>query len=176
MKKKVLAILFVFCVLFSVVSLIYNKIAKDELTFEEQVLELMNYDELSGAQNVDNVVFITEVDGGYFCVGTASKEDTVHFVFIKEENGELEFGGKSFSSLSMITNNENPTAFGRTSILNSGEKDYYYGCYQHKDDSLITVNGTDAEIHNFSLKYSGKNYSMDFWLVCSEKEPIVFEK
>lgn len=173
MKKKALIFIFVFCVLFSVGSIIYKKIVGNELTFEEKVLEIMNYDEFSSTQNVDNIVLITEVDGGYFCVGTASVEETAHFVFIKEENGKLEFGGKSFSSLPMIVNNEDPTIFLRTSILNFSEKDYYYGCYQHKDDVHLTIDGADVEIHNFNLNCNDKDYNMDFWLVCSENEPVV---
>ncbi|MBO5396181.1 MAG: hypothetical protein J6A97_04795 [Clostridia bacterium] len=173
MKKKVLIFIFIFCVIFSVGSIIYDKIADNELTFEEKVLEIMNYDEFSGTQNVDDIVLITEVDGGYFCVGTASVEETAHFVFVKEENGKLEFGGKSFSSLPMIVNNEDPTSFLRTSILNFSEKDYYYGCYQHKHDVHLIINGADAKIQSFNLRYNNKDYTMDFWLVCSENEPIV---
>ena len=173
MEKKALIFIFIFCVLFSVGSIIYDKIADNELTFEEKVIEIMNYDEFSGTQNVDNIVLITEVDGGYFCVGTASAEETVHFVFVKQENGKLEFGGKSFSSLPMIVNNEDPTSFLRTNILNFSSKDCYYSCYQHKDDIQLTVNGADVETHSFNLTYNNKVYTMDFWLVCSENEPIV---
>ena len=34
-------------------------------------------------------------------------------------------------------------------------------------------NGADAETYSFNLTYNNKVYIMDFWLVCSEKEPIV---
>lgn len=173
MKKKALIFIFIFCVIFSIGSIIYDKIADNELTFEQKVLEIMNYDELSGTKNVDNIIFLTEVDGGYFCVGTASSDETIHFGYIREENEKLEFAGKSFSSLSMIVNNEDPTIFLRTSILNFSEKDYYYGCYQHKDDVHLTIDGADVEIHNFNLNCNDKDYNMDFWLVCSENEPIV---
>ena len=47
MNKKVLVIIFAFCVMFSVGSTIYDKIADDELTFEEKVSEAMNDDEMS---------------------------------------------------------------------------------------------------------------------------------
>ncbi|MBQ8783743.1 MAG: hypothetical protein IJZ57_08235 [Clostridia bacterium] len=173
MKKKALIIIFIFCVLFSVGSIINDKIADNELTFEQKVLDIMNYDELTGNKNVDTITFLTEVDGGYFCVGTASSDETIHFGYIREENGKLEFGGKSFSSLPMIVNNEDPKIFLRTSILNFSKKDYYYGCYQHKNDIQLTVNGSDVETHSFNLTYNNKVYTMDFWLVCSENEPIV---
>ena len=106
MKKKVLGFIFIFCVLFSVGSIIYDKIADKELTFEQKVLDIMNYDELTGTKNVDTIIFLTEVDGGYFCVGTASSDETIHFEYIREENGKLEFGGKSFSNLAKIISNE----------------------------------------------------------------------
>lgn len=173
MKKKLLIIIFVFCVVFSVGSTIYDKIADNELTFEEKALELMNDDEMSGTKHVDNIVYLTEVDDGYFCIGTASSDKTVHFGYLRQENEKLELAGKSYSSLSMIVNNDDPTIFLRTSILNFSKKDYYYGCYQHKDDVHLTIDTVDVEIHNFNLKYNGKDYNMDFWLVCSENEPIV---
>ena len=173
MKKKVLVIIFVFCVVFSVGSTIYEKIANNELTFEEKVLEVMNDDEMAGTKYVDNIIYLTEVDGGYFCIGTASSDETIHFGYLRQENEKLEFAGKSFSRLSMIVNNEDPTIFLRTSILNFSEKDYYYGCYQHKEDINLTVDGVDLEIHNFELNYNGKEYNMDFWLICSESEPLI---
>ena len=117
MKKKVLVIIFVFLVVFSVGSTIYDKIADNELTFEEKVLEIMNDAEISGTKYVDNIVYLTEVDDGYFCVGTASSDETVHFGYIRQDNEKLELAGKSFSSLAMIVNNEDPTIFLRTSIL-----------------------------------------------------------
>ena len=66
MKKKVLIIIFVLCVIFSVGSAVYDKIADTELTFEEKVLEVMNDDEMSGTEYVDNIIYLTEVEGGYF--------------------------------------------------------------------------------------------------------------
>ena len=173
MKKKVLVIIFVFLVVFSVGSTIYDKIADNELTFEEKVLETMNDAEISGTKYVDNIVYLTEVDDGYFCVGTASSDETVHFGYIRQDNEKLELAGKSSSSLAMIVNNEDPTIFLRTSILNFSTKDYYYGCYQHKDDVHLTVDGVNIEIHNFNLNYNGKEYNMDFWLVCSKGEPLI---
>lgn len=173
MKKKVLGFIFIFCVLFSVGSIIYDKIADKELTFEQKVLDIMNYDELTGTKNVDTIIFLTEVDGGYFCVGTASSDETIHFEYIREENGKLEFGGKSFSNLAKIISNEDPTTFGRTSVLNFNKKDYYYGCFQHKDDLHLAIDGVEVEIYNFNLNYNDKDYRMDFWLICSENEPIV---
>lgn len=176
MKKKILAAIFIICVLFFVGSTIYEKVAYSKLSFDEKILEIMNFDEISGTKNVDNIVSLIEVDGGYFCIGTASVEETVHFGFIKEENNKLEFGGKSFSSIPVIVYNDDPTSFLRTSILNFSEKDFYYGCYQHKDDLNVLVNDNQVEIHNFSLNYQGKEFDMDFWLVCSENEPTVTVK
>ena len=173
MKKKVLVIIFVFLVVFSVGSTIYDKIADNELTFEEKVLETMNDAEISGTKYVDNIVYLTEVDDGYFCVGTASSDETVHFGYLRQDNEKIELAGKSFSSLAMIVNNEDPTIFLRTSILNFSAKDYYYGCYQHKDDVHLTVDGVNIEIQNFNLNYNGKEYNMDFWLVCSKGEPLI---
>lgn len=173
MKKKVLAVILAVCIICLVGSTIYEKVSYSNLSFEEKILEIMNCDEMSGTKYVDSVVLLTEVDGGYFCVATASSDETVHFGYIREENGELEFAGKSFSSLSLIVNNEDPIEFLRTSILNFSEKDYYYSCYQHKDDIKIMVNDTEAEIHNFTLSYLGEEYNMDLWFVCSENEPIV---
>ena len=173
MKKKVLIIIFVLCVIFSVGSAVYDKIADTELTFEEKVLEVMNDDEMSGTEYVDNIIYLTEVEGGYFCVATASSDETVHFGYLRQENEKLELAGKSFSSVAMIVNNDDPTIFLRTSILNFSEKDYYYGCYQHKEDINLTVDGVNLEIHNFELNYNGKEYNMDFWFVCSEDEPLI---
>ncbi len=176
MKRKVLSAILVICVVYLVGSTIYERATYSEPSFDEKVLEVMNYDETAGTKNVDNIVFITEVDGGYFCVATASAEETVHFGYIREENGKLEFAGKSFSSLPLIIYNEDPTAFLRTSILNYSEKDYYYGCFRHKDDLQIIVNDSEAEIHNFILNYQGETFNMDFWLVRSESEPTVIVK
>ena len=173
MKKKLLVIILVFCFVFSVGSTIYDKIADGELTFEEKVLQVMNDDEMSGTKYVDNIIYLTEVDDGYFCVATASSDETVHFGYLRQENEELELAGKSSSSVAMIVANDDPTIFLRTSILNFSEKDYYYGCYQHKEDINLTVDGVNLEIHNFELNYNGKEYNMDFWFVCSEDEPLI---
>ena len=133
----------------------------------------MNFDEMSGTKYVDGIAFITEVEDGYFCVGTASSDETVHFGYIKEKNGKSEFAGKSFSSLPVIVYNQNPSEFLRTNILNFSEKDFYYGCYQHNENVEIMINGSKAEIYNFTLNYNEEKYNMDFWLVCSEKKPTV---
>lgn len=73
----------------------------------------------------------------------------------------------------LIVHNEDPVSFLRTSILNFSEKDYYYGCYQHNDNLKVMVNDDEAKIYNFTLNYAGNNYDMDFWLVCSDKDPVV---
>lgn len=173
MKKKILLVIFLICSVYFVFSIIHDKVSYSELSFEEKILEIMNFDEISGTKNVDNIVLLTEVDGGYFCVATASGDETVHFGYIIEENGKLEFAGKSFSSLPMIVFNQNPAEFLRTSILNFSKNDFYYGCYQHKDGVNLVINNSEAVIYNFTLNYSGKDYNMDFWLVCSENEPDI---
>ena len=118
LKKKCWLSFLFFCVVFLVGSTIYDKIADNVLTFEEKILEVMNDDEMSGTKHVDNIVYLTEVDGGYFCIGTTSSDETVHFGYLRQENEKLELAGKSFSSLSMLVNNDDPTNFLRTSILN----------------------------------------------------------
>ncbi|MGN0486490.1 MAG: hypothetical protein ACI4GB_04585 [Acutalibacteraceae bacterium] len=173
MKKKILLVFFLICVLFVAFSTIHEKITYSQLSFDEKVLEIMNYDNIFNEKSVDKIVFIKEVEGGYFCVATSSEENLVNFGYIREEKGKLEFAGKSFSSLPLVIYNEDPTAFLRTSILNFSEKDYYYGCYQHKDDLRIMVNDSEVEIDNFTLNYGGNDFNMDFWLVCSDVEPTV---
>lgn len=173
MKKKIVFALLLVCLVFFAGSTIYEKITFSRLSFDDKILEIMNDDNFSDDKSVDKLVFIKEVDGGYFCVATSSEEKLVNFGYIREENGKLEFAGKSFSSLPLIVYNEDPTAYLRTSILNFSEKDYYYGCYQHKDDLRITVNDSEVKIHNFTLNYMGNDFNMDFWLVCSDREPTV---
>ncbi len=173
MGKKLRLVILIVCALMFVYFAVDEKLTNNNMSFDEKVLEIMNFDELSGTKNVDNIAFIAEVDDGYFCVGTASKEETVHFGYIKEKNGKLEFAGKSFSSLPMIVYNEDPTYFLRTKILNISDKNFYYGCYQHKDDIKVIVDNNEVDIHNFQLMYKDEEFNMDFWFVSSEKEPNV---
>lgn len=173
MKKKIVFVLLIIVIFISAFSMIREKVAFSQLSFDEQVLEIMNTDNFSDNKSVDKIVFINEVDDGYFCVATSSEEDLVNFGYIRNNDGKLEFAGKSFSSLPLIVHNEDPTSFLRTSILNFSEKDYYYGCYQHNDNLKVMVNDDEAKIYKFTLNYAGNNYDMDFWLVCSDKEPVV---
>lgn len=173
MKKKIVIVLLTITAVLIAFSTIYEKISFSQLSFEEKILQVMNEDNFSDEKSVDRIVFIKDVDNGYFCVATSSEENLVNFGYIRDHNGKLEFAGKSFSSLPLIVYNEDPTAFLRTSILNFSEKDFYYGCYQHQDNLRILVNGSETEIDHFTLSDSGKDFDMDFWLVCSDKEPTV---
>ena len=171
--KKTLAVILTICIIYLIGFTVYEKVSYSNLSFDEKVLEIMNFDEFTGTKYVDGIAFITEVEDGYFCIATASSDNTVHFGYIRDNNGNLEFAGKSFSSLPLIIYNQNPSEFLRTSILNFSEKDFYYCCYQHNENAEITIDGKKAEIYNFTLNYKEKEYTMDFWLVCSEKEPTV---
>lgn len=172
-KKKIFAVLFVILVVYLVGMTAWDKISYSKLSVDEKILVQMNYDEMEGTMSVDNLIWKTEVEDGYFCVAVSSEEGLVNFGYIRNNNSKLEFAGKSFSNLPMIVYNEDPTLFQRTSILNFSEKDFYYGCYQHNDNLKVIVNDSETEIYNFTLNYSGKDFNMDFWFVCSENEPTV---
>lgn len=152
---------------------ILDKTSYSKLSLDEKILELMNSDEMSGVNSVDTFVWKTEAENGYFCVAVSSEEELVNFGYIINTDNQLEFAGKSFLSLPMVVYNEDPTLFQRTSILNFSEKDFYYDCYQHNDDLQVIVNDSKVEMYNFTLNYSGKDFKMDFWIICSETEPTV---
>ena len=173
MKKKIAITLIIVLALFAVFSIVHEKITYTQMSFEDKILNAMNFDNFENKIYIDDIVFLEEAEDGHFCVATSSSEETVHFGYIREKDVELEFAGKSFSSIPMIVYNDDPTMFLRTSILNFSEKDFYYGCYQHQENLQVKVNDSEVEIHNFSLSYNGETYNMDFWLVCSENEPVV---
>lgn len=173
MKKKILPILLVVLSLAFIFFTVAEKVSYSKLSFEEKILQEMNFDQILDETSVDNIILLKEAEEGYFCVATSSEEELVNFGYIKEKNDKLEFAGKSFSSIPMIVHNEDPTAYLKTKILNFSDKNFYYGCFQHRDGLQLTVNDSEAEIHNFTLNYRGEEFNMDFWFVCSEKEPTV---
>lgn len=165
--------MFIVLIVFAVGMSALNKINYSKLSLDEKILELMNSDEMSGVNSVDTFIWKTEAENGYFCVTVSSEEELVNFGYVRNNNGQPEFAGKSFLSLPAVAYNEDPTLFQRTSILNFSEKDFYYGCYQHNDNYHVTVNDEEVDIYNFTLNYLGEEFEMDLWFVCSETEPIV---
>lgn len=176
MRKKLKLVASIICFSLAIYLTIDEKITYNNMSFEEKILQEMNFDSFSDENSVDNIVLLDETLEGYFCVAISSEEELVNFGYIENKKNKLELEGKSFSSIPMIVYNEDPTLFSRTKILNSSEKDFYYGCYQHKDGLKVFVDDCEVKLYNFTLNYKDKEFNMDFWFVCSENEPTVVIK
>ncbi len=174
--KKIAPIILVICVLYIVAVNVFDKIEYSKLTFDERILEAMNTNDFmseTGEGSADKIVYLEEVDGGYFCVATSSEFEEISFGYIRENDGELEYAGESFGQIDSYIYNEDPTLTYSTSILNFSDSEWYYGLYQHKDGVKVTANGEDMPIQNFSIDYNGESFNMDFWLVQCEEKPSV---
>ncbi len=174
--KKIAPIILVICVVYIVAVNVFDKIEYSKLTFDEKILEVMNTNDFmseTGEGSADKIVYLEEVDGGYFCVATSSEFEEISFGYIRENDGELEYAGESFGQIDSYIYNENPTLTYSTSILNSSDTEWYYGFYQHKEGTKVTVNGEEVPIQNFSIDYNGESVNLDFWLVQCEEKPSV---
>ena len=71
--KKIAPIILVICVVCIVAVNVFDKIEYSKLTFDEKILEAMNTNDFmseTGEGSADKIVYLQEVDGGYFCIAT----------------------------------------------------------------------------------------------------------
>lgn len=167
--KRIIAIILIALSIYLIVS---DEIEYSKLSFEEKVLNEMNFDTFDDERPIDKIVFICDTEDGYVCVATSSEEELINYGYLKTDGNKLSLEGKSFFSFPLIIYNDDPAQLFRINVLNS-DNDYYFGCYQHKDGMQIIVNNSEIETHNFNLNYLGENYNIDFWFLRSEKEPNV---
>ncbi len=174
--KKIVPIILVICVIYIIAVNVSDKLEYSNLTFEEKILEAMNTNDFmseTGEGSADKIVYLEEVDGGYFCIATSSEFKEISFGYISENDSKLEYAGESFGQIDSYIYNEDPTLTYSTSILNFSDSEWYYGFYQHKDGTKVTVGGEEVPIQNFSIDYNGESFNMDFWLVRSNEKPSV---
>ncbi len=174
--KKIAPIILVICLIYIIAVNVSDKVKYSNLTFEERILEVMNTNDFmseTGEGSADKIVYLEEVDGGYFCIATSSEFEEISFGYIKDNDGELEYAGESFGQIDSYIYNEDPTLTYSTSILNFSDTEWYYGLYQHKEGTKVTVNGEEVPIQSLSVEYKGESFDMDFWLVRSDEKPSV---
>lgn len=170
--KRILAIIMLMLALYL---FIIDEIEYSKLSFEEKALIEMNFDAFVDERPVDKIVFTFDTGDGYICVATSSKDELVHYGFLEKKGRKLSLEGKCFFSFPLIVYNEDPTQLFTINVLDS-DNDYFFGCYQHKENVKIIANNNEIETHSFELTYSGENYKMDFWFLCSAEEPDVLVK
>ena len=148
-------------------------IEKRDATFEDKILECMNFDTAFGGE-IDRIDFITEALGGYIGVGSSTKDGLLNFVYIEDDGGSLALSGKTTVSAEVFIYNDDFETAKRVKIANRySESHIYFNCYPHKDGLVPYVDGTKVTVYNFDITFGKKTYNMDFWFTKSENPPTV---